>query len=387
MSMKNNMKVPQIEIDSALQDLIKLDNFLNIEQIIEKYYYKDSNFKSLFKVEKYNFQFFNKNKDNKDIKENKENKDIKDKEKGNRKRKMIINKDDIGKIQEIEDGYERIYFIEDEPTLLTFKKMINNFELVNMNNLNIEIEEEKFQMNNLTIKLLSSSKREKDFDTIESEKLNITSEDIKTIEFLLENHHNVAIFFQQLNKFRSTGRYIIRKEVYDIFGKIFNKILDGIKLNNDKDIYASKNIIILSQTYYKKNGKEKEYLQNAILNHKLIKNQKFWEELFIFEMNKEIQKISKIEMKNNTINNNSEDLKIEYNKNKFSKLAFGQIMTLSNNMIEFGLQPKEIYKIMEPKIKYYQLSKDLIISIKSVLGIEEEEKRNDNEIIPPKENK
>jgi ribosomal protein L9 len=117
---------------------------------------------------------------------------------------MIINKEDIGKIQEIEDGYERIYFIEDEPTLLTFKKMINNFELVNMNNLNIEIEEEKFQMNNLTIKLLSSSKREKDFDTIESEKLSITSEDIKTIEFLLENHHNVAIFFQQLNKFRSS---------------------------------------------------------------------------------------------------------------------------------------------------------------------------------------
>ena len=387
MSMKNNMKVPQIEIDSALPDLIKLDNSLNIVQMLEKYYNKDNNFESLFKVEKYNFQFFNKNKDNKDIKENKENKDIKDKDKGNKKNKNTKTKEDIGKIKEIEDGFERMYFIEDEPTLLTFKKMINNFELVNMNNLNIETEEEKFQMNNLTTKLLSSLKKEKDFDKIESEKLNITSEDIKTIEFLLENHHNVAIFFQKLNKFRSTGRYIMRKEVYDIFGKIFNKILDKIKLSNDKDIFATKNIIILSQTYYKKDDKEKEYLQNTILNHKLLKNPKFWEELFVFEMSKEIQKISKIEMNNNTINNSSEDSKLENNKNKFSKLAFGQIMTLSNNMIEFGLQPKEIYKIMEPKIKYYQLSKDLIISIKSVLGIEEEEKRNDNEIIPPKENK
>ena len=61
-------------------------------------------------------------------------------------------------------------------------------------------------------------------------------------------------------------------------------------------------------------------------------------------------------------------------------------MTISNNMIEFGFEPKEIYKIMEPKIKYYHLTQDLIISIKAVLGIEEENS-NDNEIILPKENK
>ena len=42
---------------------------------------------------------------------------------------------------------------------------------------------------------------------------------------------------------------------------------------------------------------------------------------------------------------------------------------------------------MEPKINYYELSEDLIFTIKSALGIGGEKKNNNNEIIPPKENK
>ena len=57
-------------------------------------------------------------------------------------------------------------------------------------------------------------------------------------------------------------------------------------------------------------------------------------------------------------------------------------MTLCNNMIDFGLSSDEVYKVMQPKIEYFQLSPDLIETIKSVLNVnnETEEKKNINSI-------
>ena len=372
-SIKNNWKIPQTEIDSILPDLVKLDTSVKIEQIIEQYHHSDNNFKSLFNIEKYVFQ------DIKEIKKNKNNKNEK-------------NKIEDKKIFELDDGFENMYFIEDEITFLTLKKMINNFELINLNKLDIKIEEEKIKMNKLTLKLLSNLIKEKNYKKDESEIFNVSDEDIKRIKLLLEKHHNIVIFLQQLNKFRSTGKLIMGKKIFTLFGKLFNLILDKVK--KDKDIYSWKNIIILSQTYYLKNGEKKEYLQNLIMNHEIFKDRKFWEELFIFEMTKEIQKISNMEI-NNEIETTIEMEKIrEFNRNKYSKLAFGQIMTISTNMLEFGLNPDEIYKIIEPKIKYYQLSQDLINTIKSILfntsDIEEinENKNinNNNQIIIAKDN-
>ena len=117
------------------------------------------------------------------------------------------------------------------------------------------------------------------------------------------------------------------------------------------------------------------------MNHEIFKDRKFWEELFIFEMTKEIQKISNME-KNNEIETTIELEKNEdFNRNKYSKLAFGQIMTISTNMLEFGLNPDEIYKIIEPKIKYYQLSQDLINTIKTILfNTSDVEEINENKI-------
>ena len=352
-SIKNNWKIPQTEIDSVLPDLVRLDTTIKIEQIVEQYYHNDNNFKSLFNIKKYIF------------------KDIRIIQKSQKYDKKIEDK----KIFELDDGFENIYFIDDENTFLTLKKMINNFELIDLNNLDIKIEEEKIKMNKLTLKLLSSLIKEKYYKKDEPEIFNLSDEDIKRTKLLLEKHHNIVIFLQQVNKFRSTGKLIMGKKLYYLFGKIFNLILDKVK--KDTDIYSWKNIIILSQTYYLKNGEKKEYLQDLIMNHEIFKDHKFWEQLFIFEMTKEIQKISNMEIRNDI------ETTIEFNKNKYSKLAFGQIMTISTNMLEFGLNPDEIYKIIEPKIKYYQLSQELINTIKSIIyntsDIEEINENNNNE--------
>ena len=98
-------------------------------------------------------------------------------------------------------------------------------------------------------------------------------------------------------------------------------------------------------------------------------------------MKKELIKLNKIAQKDvlqKDININ--DLK-EYEKKKYGNLAFGQLMTLSNNMIDFRLSPEEVYKIIEPKIKFYELSEDLITSIKCVLNINNEGKQENDNIL------
>ena len=169
----------------------------------------------------------------------------------------------------------------------------------------------------------------------------------------------------------------MNKKIYDVFGKLFNIIADGIKINNDKDILAAKNIIILSQTYYYKdeNNKEKDYLQKAMIDHALFKNHQFWDELFSFEMNKEIHRTKKIEEINFEEKWNIDEKRL-IDQKKFEKLAFGQIMTLSNNMVDFGITPDEVYKIMEPKIAYFHLTNDLIESIKCVLNLNKENEKD-----------
>ena len=173
-SIKNNLKIPQTEIDSILPELIKLDTSLKMEKVIEKYYHNDNKYKSLFDAEEYVLKDF---KEKSIIKQNSNN------------------KIEVEKVSLIEDGYDKIFFVTDEKLLLTIKKMKNSFEIINLNNLDIKAEEEKLEIKNLMEKLLSNLHKEKDYDKINPEIINITNEEIKSIEKLLEKHYNFSQLF------------------------------------------------------------------------------------------------------------------------------------------------------------------------------------------------
>ena len=373
-SLKNIFIIPQTEIDSYLKELIKLESSLKIENLMEKYYHNDKEYKYLYNPEKYDLRILKKNSINNT------NNNINN---NNNNQNKSLNKTYFNEIEkkviEIDDGYGKDIYIEDENALLTLKKMKDNFELINIK-MDFNIEEEKRKTNSLTFKLLSNLIKESKNNN-KQETINITENEIKELENLFQKHHNQVIFLQILNKFRSTGRLFMNKKIYEIFSILFNIILDKVDIKNDKDIFLAKNIIILSQTYYRKddNQKEKDYIQNAIINHKLFKDHKFWEELFNFEMAKEIQKLNNIDDSYFDEKRDIEEIR-ENDKQKYGKLAFGQIMTLCNNMIDFGLSSDEVYKVMQPKIEYFQLSPDLIETIKSVLNVnnEIEEKKNIN---------
>ena len=335
MSLKNNFQLPEKEITSFLPQLIKLDKNIKLDKIMEQHFINQKIGTFLFNPEIYKMKIFQRSK------KNKENNDI-------------FNEIE-DKIVELEDSIDRTYLILDEISLLTIQKM-KCFQLINIKDLNLEEEKEKIKMNHLAIKLLSNIKKEY---TEKEELLNITQNELDLIESLLEKRCNRIVFLHKLNKFRALGNYMVTKVLYSIISKYFIKILNFIK--KDYDAFPAKNVIVLSQTYYMIEKEEKIYIQEDIKEHEIFKDNKFWENLFNFFMNKEIQKLRK----SFDLNEEKSDEKSHYNK-----LAFGQIMTICNNMLEFGYNKDDIYKFIEPKIKYYNLDEISISSIKCVLGFE-----------------
>ena len=336
MALKNNFKLPEIEINSYLPKLIKLNESIKLDEMMQQKFKNKKIEKFLFNPEIYEMIIFkNKKKD---------------------KESKIIIEEIEDKISKLEDGLGFSYLINDEISYLTIKRM-KIFELINIKDLDLIKESEKIKMYQLTLKLFSNIKKD---ETEINNDINIEQKDIELIESFLKKHHCKIVFLQKLSKFRVKGNYYLNKKMFEIFSKFFNHILNDIK--EDDDVFSAKNIIVLSQTYYTKENDKKIYLQEDVKNHDIFKNINFWEKLFNFFIEKETQKYKNSKDINEINENNIED-----NNNNYSKIAYGQIMTICNNMIEFGLNKNDIYKVIEPKIKYYKLDEDLINNIKCVL--------------------
>ena len=337
MALKNNFKLPEIEINSYLPKLIKLNESIKLDEMMQQKFKNKKIEKFLFNPEIYEMIIFkNKKKD---------------------KESKIIIEEIEDKISKLEDGLGFSYLINDEISYLTIKRM-KLFELINIKDLDLIKESEKIKMFQLTLKLFSNIKKD---ETEINNDINIEQKDIELIESFLKKHHCKIVFLQKLSKFRVKGNYYLNKKMFEIFSKFFNHILNDIK--EDDDVFSAKNIIVLSQTYYTKENDKKIYLQEDVKNHDIFKNINFWEKLFNFFIEKETQKYKNTKDINEINENNIED----NNNNNYSKIAYGQIMTICNNMIEFGLNKNDIYKVIEPKIKYYKLDEDLINNIKCVL--------------------
>ena len=335
MALKNNFKLPEIEINECLPKLIKIDKSIKLDEMMQQKFNNQNIEKFLFNPEIYEMMIFQPKK--------------KDKEKN------IIIEEIEDKITKLEDGLGSQYLINDEISFLTIKRM-KLFEYINIKNLDLIKEKEKMKMNELTIKLFDNIKK----DETEIKDINIEQNDIELLESFLQKHHCIIVFLQKLSKFRVKGKYYLSKELYDIFSKSFIQILNKVK--EDDDMFSAKNIIVLSQTYYFKEKEDKKYLQEAIKNHNIFKDIKFWEKLFDFFIEKEKQNLRK------SINLNY----IANDENNNSKIAFGQILTICNNMKEFGLNINDIYKIIEPKIKFYKLDETSINNIKCILESDEQ---------------
>ena len=220
---------------------------------------------------------------------------------------------------------------------------------------NIEIEEEKILTNELINKMFAFSNK------------NITLPELKEEEFeklknLMRKKDNRKIFITKLNEFRNIGVFSIPEKTFNEISIIMNWILDFIL--KDEDFFCAKNIIILSQTFYILKGtKEKIYLQQKIENHPVLKNLEFWQIFIQFTISNTISNSIESDIKNGKILKESE----KDSKKKYDNIIFTHLITLADNMIEFGNDISNIKTIIKQKINYYKINEDLENMIWSIL--------------------
>ena len=108
------------------------------------------------------------------------------------------------------------------------------------------------------------------------------------------------------------------------------------------------------------------------MKNDIFKTKNFWETYVNFSIMKEISICP--------IGDNYEDEDI---KDRYSNIVFSQIVPITNNMIDFGLDINIVESIIQPIIERYNISKELAGTVISVIN-EEKNKVNDknkNEII------
>ena len=338
MLLRNSFKMPLSEIDLYFKEIVALNEYSSIEKLIQNSYKTENNIISM-NLEKYSLKLFQPNIINNEIKKNS-------------KRKNSTIED----LQEMD-------FTKEEEIFMTIKKMKESFDLLEENDFDIGIEEEKLRCKYLTLKILSFAPSNKQY----SNKIpSITSDEVEELDKMLDKKYNRIIFIQKLSQFRTRGIFEFPKKEYDILSQLFNKIIKIVEKEEDFD--SAVNIIILSQTYYITKNNQKEYLQKEIMNNDLFKTKKFWETFVNYSINKEIELSKKTDELNgvNMINDKE-------NEEKYSNIVFAQLVPMTDNMIEFGLDINIVEEIILPLIKQYKISEEFSEVVISVINIKKQE--------------
>ena len=366
-SIRESFKTPLNLIDSSLSFLKETDQKEIMNQTIKKSYNKESNL-SYLTPERYNLKSLDLETEEEII--YKERSGSQGSKGGKNKNK---NKDDnsinykINGFVKFEDGFEEMTYFENDATLNIVKEMFNNFNLVNHNGIDIDIEEEKNRTKDYTCKIISNMSN--NTNNIINNDISIEEKEKNNLMNLLSKHHNRIIFLHILNDYRSNGQFELKEKEYEILGELFFYIINISKKEND--YHCIEMVIILSKTYYRLNNKNtKIYLQNLILDNKYFKAKEFWEELLIYSISKEV------------VRSNKSDKTVVKNENKIKSkndnIIFSQILSLIDNMFDFGVDDNLIKEIIEPKIIFYNIDNNLRNTINDVIESKIKSKSNNN---------
>ena len=338
--LRNSFKIPLSEIDTYINEIVSLDEYSKFDKLI-KSSYKNYNILKPINTEKYTLTFFKANQNN-----NINNINI------------TNNNNSI-----IEEGLQEMDFVQEEEIFMTIKKMIENFELLDKKNFDLVVEEEKLRCKYLTLKILSFAPTNKLYANQISK---ITLDEVEEVDDMLQKKMNRVIFIQKLSQFRTRGIFEFPEREYNILSRLFNKIVKIIE--SEQDYESAINIIILSQTYYLIKNNQKEYLQKTIMNNELFKTKKFWETFVNYSINKEIELSQKTDEKNGVVINDKKE-----KEEKYSNIVSAQLVPITVNMIDFGLDINIVEEIILPIIKQYKISTEFAEVVMTTINMKKEE--------------
>ena len=107
---------------------------------------------------------------------------------------------------------------------------------------------------------------------------------------LFKQEKYIKEFLSKLNRIRSNKLIFNTKEKFNILLDFFNVIYSQVSFNDNKSHELIKFILILSETFYYKDGQQKIFLNNVINIPKEMKNTQFWIKYIEIEIKNEYKK-------------------------------------------------------------------------------------------------
>ena len=239
-----------------------------------------------------------------------------------------------------------------EEDIYNIIKEIYNYDFISINKseYNLENEKEKLKIFELTKKLFSY---DSDINEIES----ISDEEIKTLNSMLYNNEEyILYFFSVLNEYRTKGIYEMPQKIFDTITNIFQESLNSINKNNNYEIGFD--ILTLSFTFFKMEGKERFYFGDIIKNNKIFKSTEFWSDYITTQIEKDLKRYN--------ANENNENIINKLDDKKLDDILLSKILPSADMMSKFGLDKNEIINIIEPLMVQYQMkekSKESLLSL------------------------
>ena len=189
---------------------------------------------------------------------------------------------------------------------------------------------------------------------------------------MLENIDDRKIFFEALNQYRIEGIFELKQKTFDELSFLLNFIIKIAYI--DEDYESLKTIIILSQTFYLGNKKDKSINSN-ISENEIWKDKIFWEKLIDYSINDEL--------------NNSKDFYIyleedaKSRKQRINSAITSSIVTFIFNMKLFNFPEDKCRELVSELIQKYNIDGTSIYStldsINNIIEIEKNKKQNINE--------
>ena len=383
---KNTQKQPSVYIDTYMNQFNLLDEVKEMDKIITNSYKNDKLLKNITPI-KYKLKSLKLLKEANYLESDEEDKidsKIDNKIDNNIDNYLDSNKNALRKQSTIvlEDGLDKMKYISDESLVITIKCIFDNFTYIDKGDFNINFEEKKNKTQQYILKIIKNmnsypfaryginaekKKNPKVNVNVKYKRDKLSSQQIKELKELLDNHHNRLIFLQKLNDYRSRGKFYLCKEDYNLLGEMFNQMVDKIK--RDEDYHCAERIIILSETYSIDKGKKKVFLQETIKNNALFKDKSFWEEFINYTINKQIVKTTNRDKRRKETKESTEA--------KIANLVFAQLLTLIDNMYKFEIDSKLIKEVIEPIISKYKLSDSFQSTINEIITSKELQKSLD----------
>ena len=220
-----------------------------------------------------------------------------------------------------------------------------NFSMVNKEAFNLEKEQVKIKIHELMGKVLNYN-----FETrVFGKEKSITQEELDYLfNILFQDDDYFMKFLLCLNNYRTTGKYELAPDIYNLINILFSKKADELLVKNNLTISGL--IVILSQTFYMLKDNEKYYLQKEVQKKELFRDLKFWREFFDNGITEEMIKFEE----------ESKRMGITYTKEKKEKkleeIVFSKIASLVTSLTDFELGKEKIFDILLPLFDKYKIS-------------------------------